>query len=266
LSNAIHTLRIQALGNGWIDLDALQVFVPDTTAPAAITTLSATTGTGNGVVNLNWTAVGDDNTSGTANSYLVRYASSPILNATDWNNATPVSSGLPTPKVAGQAETMMVSGLTASQLYYFAVRAQDELTNLGALSNSPSATASSIPAVGSGIYDDADAAWSYSGNWSVFTGNGPYNNTLHQTTTAGSAAEVTFNGNQVKLTYLKVAGRGSFDVFIDNVKVTTISENNATVVWQATWTSQTLSNAIHTLRIQALGNGWIDLDAITVLP
>jgi hypothetical protein len=262
----VHTIRIQSLGNGWIDLDALEVVAPDTTAPAAITNLSATTGVGNGVVNLGWTAVGDDGTTGTASSYLVRYSISPILTGTDWTNATPVTSGVPVPKAAGQAETMTVGGLTASQVYYFAVRAQDESLNLGAVSNSPSATASSAVAVGAGIYDDTDSAWSYVGTWNTLSTSGAYNSTLHQANNAGSYAEVTFTGTQVKLTYLKAPGRGSFDVYIDNftTPVATISENNGTVVWQASWTSAVLSNGTHTIRIQSIGNGWIDLDALQV--
>jgi hypothetical protein len=57
-------------------------------------------------------------------------------------------------------------------------------------------------------------------------------------------------------------------VYIDNLTtpVTTISESNPTVVAQASWTSAILTPGEHTLRIQSLGNGWIDLDAITVMP
>ena len=266
LTSRVHTLRIQSLGNGWIDLDAIQVFAPDITTPAAITTLSATTGVGNGVVNLGWTAVGDDGTSGTANSYLVRYSTSAILNETAWNNATAVTTGIPVPKAAGQAESMSVGGLTGGQMYYFSVRVLDEVPNLGGLSNSPSATASSAAGVGPGIYDDTTSVWSYVGAWNTLSTSGPYNNTLHQANNAGSYAEVSFNGTQVKLTYLKAPGRGSFDVYIDNftTPVATISENNASVVWQASWTSAVLSNGTHTIRLKSRGDGWIDLDALQV--
>ena len=51
---------------------------PDTTAPAAITNLAATTGGLIGTINLTWTAPGDNNSTGTATSYLVRYSSSAI--------------------------------------------------------------------------------------------------------------------------------------------------------------------------------------------
>jgi hypothetical protein len=265
LTLGTHTARFQQATSGTIDLDAIQIYgTPDTTAPAAISTLSASTGSGNGAVTLAWTAVGDDNTSGTATSYLVRYATSAIQTETNWNNASVVSSGIPTPKIAGQAESMTVSGLTAGQVYYFAVRAQDEQSNLGGLSNSPSATASTLTSVGAGIYDDTDSSWTYSGTWGVFTGSGPYNSTLHQSGTIGNYAEVTFTGNQVKLSYLKANGRGVIDVYIDGIKVTSLNANSATVVWQASWTSSVLTYGTHTVRFQQATSGTIDLDTVTI--
>ena len=113
----------------------------DTTPPSAISNLTALPGTYEETINLSWTAPGDDGSSGTAKNYLVRYADT-IIDATSWNSATPVNIGLPTPKNAGSAETMIVTGLTPGHSYFFAVRAQDETPNTGAMSNSPSAMAS----------------------------------------------------------------------------------------------------------------------------
>jgi hypothetical protein len=48
--------------------------------------------------------------------------------------------------------------------------------------------------------------------------------------------------------------------------VATINENNSTVVWQATWTSPVLPAGVHTVRFVNTGSGWIDLDAIQILP
>ena len=60
----------------------------------------------------------------------------------------------------------------------------------------------SVP-VGSGIFDDTHAGWSYSGLWSVYSGAGPYNNGLHYTGAVGSYAEITFTGTQFTLKYLQ---------------------------------------------------------------
>jgi hypothetical protein len=136
---------------GWCALQWLQLLpdvpVPqqDLTAPAAIMDLAAAPGTATGSVDLSWTAPGDNAHIGTAASYLVRYSASVIDSPAGWDTATPVTVGVPAPKPAGQAEQMTVSGLTPGALYYFAVRAQDEVPNLGGLSNSPSAIAKTPP-------------------------------------------------------------------------------------------------------------------------
>ena len=141
-TGAVYTVTVNTgTGDGTIRLDV--VGTVDSTPPANITNLIATTGTANGTVDLSWTAPGDDGSTGTAASYLVRYSASAIGNQTAWDAATPVITGLPTPKAAGQSETMTVNGLTPGSTYYFAIRARDEVPNLGGLSNSPSAAAQS---------------------------------------------------------------------------------------------------------------------------
>jgi YD repeat-containing protein len=116
----------------------------DTTAPAAITDLAAETGSTAGSVDLTWTAPGEDGSTGTASSYLVRTSASAILTETDWDNATVVSNGIPTPQAAGAGEQMTVSDLTPGSTFYFSIRAQDEVPNIAELSNSPSAMAGSV--------------------------------------------------------------------------------------------------------------------------
>jgi hypothetical protein len=211
--------------------------------------------------------VGDNGNTpgGAATTYLVRYSTSEIVTQTDWDNATAISSGIPTPKQQNQAESMVVSGLTAGQTYYFAVRARDEAGNSGGISNSPSAAASSTPATTAGNYDDSDSSvWTYSGTWTTYSGTGPYNNTLHQTNVKNDYAEVTFNGVKFTVKYLKASGRGSFDVVIDGTKVDTVSANSSTLIWQATWTSNTLTPGEHTVKFVNTGSSWVDFDAIQI--
>ncbi|MFD0669854.1 fibronectin type III domain-containing protein [Cohnella sp. GCM10027633] len=113
----------------------------DTIAPAAISNLAAPT-SGSANVNLTWTAPGDDNATGTATSYDIRYSTSTITNG-NWASAATVT-GEPTPAVAGTSESFNVTGLTANTTYYFAIRASDEASNVGALSNVASSTTTTV--------------------------------------------------------------------------------------------------------------------------
>jgi len=107
----------------------------DTTAPAAVTNLSLSSPSGTSIL-LSWSSPGDDNNSGTAQSYDIRYSTSNVTSG-NWSLATAVS-GEPTPAVAGTNQSMTVSGLTAGATYYFGLKTTDESNNESGLSNIPS--------------------------------------------------------------------------------------------------------------------------------
>ena len=125
---------------------------PDTTAPATITNLAASAGGANGSVQLTWTAPGDDGTTGTASTYVVKYSESQITSENDWENATTANTE-PLPKPAGASESFTVTGLIAGQTYYFAIKTQDEAMNSSGLSNSPYATATTDSTAPAAITD-----------------------------------------------------------------------------------------------------------------
>ncbi|MFN8548525.1 MAG: fibronectin type III domain-containing protein [Candidatus Eisenbacteria bacterium] len=108
----------------------------DVTPPATVTNLAVASTTGSSAT-LTWTATGDDNHTGTATTYDLRYATSPIVSSTAWNNAHQVS-GEPAPKPNGQAESFTVTGLNSGTTYYFALKVADEVPNWSNVSNSPS--------------------------------------------------------------------------------------------------------------------------------
>jgi hypothetical protein len=108
---------------------------PDTTPPAAITSLAATDATANSVA-LTWTAPGDDGNTGTASSYDIRYSTATISEA-NWGSADQCS-GEPSPQPAGTAQTFPVTGLSPDTTYYFAMKTADEIPNWSDLSNVPS--------------------------------------------------------------------------------------------------------------------------------
>ncbi|WP_135556743.1 fibronectin type III domain-containing protein [Paenibacillus cymbidii] len=103
----------------------------DTTPPAAVSDLAAASSTAS-TVTLTWTAPGDDNNTGTAASYDVRYSTSPI-NAGNWASAAQAT-GEPTPAAAGTGQTMTVGGLVSGTTYYFAIKTADEVPNVSAIS------------------------------------------------------------------------------------------------------------------------------------
>lgn len=108
----------------------------DNTPPAAVTDLTAAINAGSDPsLRLSWTAPGNDGNTGTAASYDIRYSSSPIT-AENWDDATPLT-GLPTPLVAGSAQTFDWYDYQDEATYYFAMKAADdwEVPNVSELSN-----------------------------------------------------------------------------------------------------------------------------------
>ena len=125
------------------DADMLAQQTMDTIPPSAVTTLVAVPGALAGTVQLHWIAPGDDATTGTATTYIVRYSAAPITEET-WASATNVS-GAPAPGPAGSVQSMTVAGLSPGQTYYFAVKTQDAAPNTSGISNSARARAQTWP-------------------------------------------------------------------------------------------------------------------------
>ena len=109
---------------------------PDTIAPSAVIDLAASDPTAH-TVTLTWTAPGDDENTGTAARYDIRYSSQPITES-NWASASQAAAE-PKPKAAGRPETFVVTGLASNSTYYFALKTADEKPNWSALSNVPNA-------------------------------------------------------------------------------------------------------------------------------
>jgi adhesin/invasin len=92
---------------------AVPVLSQGATAPTSIT--------------VQWLAVGDDGTQGTALSQELRYSSSDIVTDADFAAATLVTTGAPKP--AGGSESATLTGLTPGASYYVALKVTDNATN-----------------------------------------------------------------------------------------------------------------------------------------
>jgi hypothetical protein len=147
-----------------------QVFAAGVEAAADDTTNSVT---------LSWTASGDDGTTGQATRYDIRY-SNQLITESSWSSATVIASP-PTPKAAGQTESLQVSGLSPDTTYYFALKTYDEVNNASALSN----IASKRTAAASLL--TCFESWQCS-NWSACT-----NNQETRTCTDANACGTTVN-------------------------------------------------------------------------
>lgn len=108
----------------------------DTIPPSAVTNLATNNPTQDSIT-LTWTAPGDDGVNGIASQYDIRYLDSSQITASNWASAIQVS-GEPQPKTAGSAESFTITGLKPNTLYYFALKAADEVPNWSEISNSPS--------------------------------------------------------------------------------------------------------------------------------
>jgi hypothetical protein len=108
------------------------VVVVDTTPPAAVADLAASSATYT-EVSLAWTAPGDDGTVGTAMLYDIRYATF-ALTAGNWAAAVQAI-GEPQPALAGTRQWFTVGGLSQGTTYWFALRTTDDAGNVSGLSN-----------------------------------------------------------------------------------------------------------------------------------
>ncbi len=127
LANGPHVVRFVHMTPVTVTVDQIYIWSPvDGGPPDPITDLVAVPGVNDGEVDLTWTATGDDPGGvGTADHYEIRYSTTPITNAVDWDYAKPAAGVFPAPQPAGAAEAMTVIGLTPAAHYYFAVRASD---------------------------------------------------------------------------------------------------------------------------------------------
>ena len=107
---------------------------PDTIPPAAIGDLTGWPGDTPGVVHIEWTAPGDDSTSGKASAYILRTSSFPIRTEEDWEGAAG-KQGEPVPSPAGSREAMDINGLNPGTSLYVMIRCVDDFFNISPLGN-----------------------------------------------------------------------------------------------------------------------------------
>ena len=122
--------RFRRMGAGLVVLCVLLSAACAGTAHAQATSRDST-------ATLAWNAPGDDDVSGRATRYEMRYRNVAIagVDTTSWWNAATVVAGMPSPSVAGATDSVSVRGLSPAQTWYFILRTADEVPNWSNFSN-----------------------------------------------------------------------------------------------------------------------------------
>jgi len=121
---------------------------------------------------------------------------------------------------------------------------------------------------GPGIYDDTNPAWSYSAGWLPYPVSGPYDDSIHYTTTTDAIASFTFQAPAVfTFYYAKASSRGAFEIWVDGGLLATIDPYASTKTWQNKYVSPAYSDpGTHTVTIKNISTGGkqVDIDAIQI--
>jgi hypothetical protein len=104
----------------------------DITSPATISDLSIDS-VGSDFVHLSWTSPGDDDVSGTATEYDIRFAQVELSEA-NWENAQSVQA-IPSPSVSGTLESIVIGDLYSTQHYFIGIKTIDDRNNSSDISN-----------------------------------------------------------------------------------------------------------------------------------
>jgi hypothetical protein len=162
-----------------------------------------------------------------------------------------------TVRIAPPAATSAVRSMGIGHRYRFKVRGVDGDGSVGAFATGP------LWAVGR--TQESSAAITYSAGWRTVTSTSASGGRVRTTSTAGATATIAFEGRAIALVGPVSSTRGSFRVFIDDELVALVSERASSGEARRIVFARTVIPGAHTLRIEAVGNGRIDLDAVLTL-
>lgn len=111
----------------------------DTCPPAKINDLAAVYGPVSNSIKLFWTAVGDNLNFGVADTYILKYSTSPIDNEISFDNALRIFPDNFVSLPSGERMSAIITNLQSEQIYYFAIKSIDKNGNISEISNVVSA-------------------------------------------------------------------------------------------------------------------------------
>jgi V8-like Glu-specific endopeptidase len=271
-SSGVHTVSFENAGpSGITDIDVIQIITPmgagiyddANTAWSYTGTWTTYSGSGPYINTLHYTG-----TVGSAASFMFK-GTQFALNYTANSNRGPFEvwvDGAQVTTINAYSATLTWQRTYTSPVYSYSVHTV-VLKNAGPSGITDVDAIQIVAPVSVGTYDDTYSAWTYGGGtWSTYSGTGPYSGTLHYSSSIGATASFVFSGTQFILTYTANSSRGSFEVWVDGVLETTINANNASLIWQKTYTSLVYAQGTHTVIFKNVGpaGSITDIDAIQI--
>ena len=111
--------------------------------------------------------------------------------------------------------------------------------------------------------DDTYFELLYDGNWTAQSDvSGAYQETLHISFSTGSSVEYTFVGQQIIVSYQAGPSLGTISINLDGLIVEVDQSSTQTEI--VNWNSPVLVYGTHTLVMEHLSGGSINLDSITI--
>jgi hypothetical protein len=168
---------------------------------------------------------------------------------------------------AAQAATWrsLVEGTSATGIHYrgesghayeFRITATDRAANTASVVTDPLV----LPV------DDRDRAiWRFSKGWKQVASRSAWGRTVVRTAKAGASATLRFRGRSVSLVGRRLPKGGRLRATVDGRR-TVLRLRGRSAPRSVLWTSPTLRAGTHTLRIQTLGGGTVELDAVAPRP
>jgi hypothetical protein len=127
----------------------------------------------------------------------------------------------------------------------------------------PATATPGLVAMYPGLYDDNFPRIRYTG-WLLHTLNGLYYNTEHYSGTPGNTAQFAFVGTSFSLKYRNFTTFGTLGVNIDGIDYDPIDMNASMEIRDQEYSSQILSQDLHTVTLTHLTGLYIAFDAIQV--
>ena len=115
--------------------------------------------------------------------------------------------------------------------------------------------------VGIGCYENTDPSIVFNGSWSTSSNSHASGGSFANSQSAGDTACLTFEGSGVQWYTLTYPSRGHANVYIDGSLVDTVNNYSPTLHWQVV-REYTVPQGTHTLCIEVVGDGFIDVDKI----